>query len=122
MNYDPALMIGGRMAKQSVVVTLQRWEFSTTMAIEIRGNCIGMAVLDSAISMIYESLLEQAGNDPERVKLDLIDEAGGVLELFDDDNQGEDWLAGYVVGMQIVSIDPDHELELKLSARREATE
>lgn len=96
MNYDPNLTCCGNMAQQTVELTFQSWEYTTTKTVVVGGNCTGLAVIDFAINKVEEELGYDEG------VLELTDDAGNVLESELWENPLEEML----VGARIISICP----------------
>ena len=101
MNYDPNMTNSGRMAKQTVKLTFQQWEYKAEMIEVVGGNCTGMTVIDSAVDIAYENLPDDRGC-PYIV---MTDADGNTLRCDDDEEQGEEWLKGMLVRAEITAIE-----------------
>lgn len=53
MNYDPNMTLCGRLAKQTVRLTLGLWEYRQTFEITVGGNLMGLDVITCAIESLY---------------------------------------------------------------------
>lgn len=101
MNYDPNMTLSGRMAKQTVRLTFQQWEYKVEMVEHVGGNCTGMTVIDCAIGNAYASL----SNDRGVPYIILTDAGGNTLQCHDDEDKGEDWLKDMLVKAEIIAIE-----------------
>lgn len=102
MNYDPNMTLCGRMAKQTVNLTFQMWEYTAERTVVVGGNCTGVAVIDCAVEIVYEGLEDDRGY----AYIDMKDRDGNELQSTDE-GQGEDWLKDMLVKAEILSIEAD---------------
>lgn len=111
-NYDPNMTLSGRMAKQTVQLTFQIWQYKATKEAVVGGNCMGFTVIDFAIAQVYESLPYQEirydGKDYYVAEITLEDDEGNILLCEDEENQRDDWLRDMLVSAEIVAIKPDN--------------
>lgn len=105
VNYDPNLVCSGRMAKQKVKLIFGQWDYRAEGVGEVRGNCTGLAVIESAISSAYDQLPTM--HSYELKYINLKNSKGDVLECCDDGDEGEDWLANMLISAEIISIEPE---------------
>lgn len=56
MNFDPNLIMCGRMVDKTVRLTFGRWHYRTTIEIVIGGNTNGLSVIESAVESAYYRL------------------------------------------------------------------
>lgn len=103
MNYDPNLTCSGRMAKQTVKLTFQQWDFTAEIEQVVGGNCTGLSVIDCAVTMACDELEIEGG----ALFIPLANADGEVLQCSDDDHRGEDWLKNMLVRAEITSIEAD---------------
>ena len=104
MNYDPNLVCSGRFADHKIKLTFGQWDYRAEMIAEVGGNCMGLTVIESAVSEAYDQLPTMHSYDMPYIRL--ADKAGNVLECADEDDEGEEWLAKMLVSAEIVSIEP----------------
>lgn len=104
MNYDPNLTTSGRMARQTVRLRFQQWNYKAELEAEVGGNCTGLDVISCAVGNAYESLPRLYA---DVASIELKDAEGNTLECSDDEDQGEDWLKDMLVGAEIVAIEPE---------------
>ena len=104
INYDPNLCCSGRMAKQRLKLTFARWNYRAEWFVDIGGNCMGLSVIESAVSSLYEKLPTTHSYDMPYIRLG--DKDGNCLECADEDDEGEEWLAKMLIAAEIVSIEP----------------
>lgn len=102
-NYDPNLTSSGNMAKQTVELTFQQWQFSTTRTVTVGGNCTGLSVIETAIENVYDTL-PTTGYDA--VYIELTDADQGELIVEDLDERDYDWLNSLLVSARITAIEP----------------
>lgn len=102
MDYDPNMVLCGRKAKQIVELVFADWEYRSTHAVTIVGNCRGMSVIDSAVERLFEELYDE---DRGHATLVLTNADGDTLT--DDEGEDEDWLKSKVISARILSIEPD---------------
>jgi len=109
MNYDPNLTNCGRMAKQKVRLTFGVWKYRTTRETIVGGNCLGLEVIDCAVSNVFEELdyKEIRGEQIEEIILE--DADGNTLHCDDDEDRDEEWLKNMLVAAEILEIVPDKE-------------
>ena len=109
MNYDPNLTTCGNMATQTVKLMFALWEHRAEMTVQVRGNCTGLSVIESAVSIAYDQLEQEDcdGMGTMIAKLILIDPAGEHLESSDQDERGEDWLKQMLIAAEIIEIQPE---------------
>jgi Family of unknown function (DUF5406) len=101
-NYDPNLTYSGRMATQRVKLKFQQWGYSRTETVDVGGNCLGAAIFETAIGIVYDRLIKDL--DKRDIAAIILKDGKQSLECEDDDNRGEDWLADMCVSAQIMSI------------------
>ena len=101
MNYDPNMTNSGRMAKQTVKLTFQQWEYKAEMIKVVGGNCTGMTVIDCAVGNAYENLPDDRGY-PYIV---MTDADGNTLQCDDYEERGDDWLKDMLVRAEITAIE-----------------
>lgn len=101
LDFDPNLTLCGRMIEQCVRLTFGQWRFRATMEVTVRGNLTGLPLVTAAVNRAYEMLL----GDHDYAALILRNDEN-TMECSDDDNEGEDWLAGMLVSAEIVAISP----------------
>ena len=97
INYDANVVRA--YAVQHVRLTLAQWNFRAVEEVEVHGNVPGLGVIRAAVGVLYE-------------KLDVIDSVprltlkkGGVdLFVFDEEENGRDWLEEFVVRAEIISV------------------
>lgn len=104
MNYDPNLVLCGRMALQRVRLVFGQWQYRAEMTIEVGGNCTGLDVIDAAVSNAFDQLLEDDGQ--ARISMFKADDE---LICDDDEDRGEDWLKGMLIAAEILSLVPEEE-------------
>lgn len=99
MNYDPNLTNSGRMAKQTVELVFQTWEYKAARTVVVRGNCKGHSVIEAAIDIVEEELGFDEG------ELVLTNEKGDTcgVELW------EFKLEDMLVEARITHIEPDND-------------
>ena len=97
MDYDQNLTMCGRMATQSIRLTFASGNYRRGVIVETEGNQMGLDAIAQAVAWVYHSL--------EGRPLELTD---GEDTLFcdDDDGMGEEWLSGFLIGAEILSISP----------------
>ena len=103
MNYDPNMTNSGRMAKQTVNLVFQQWDYTAEIEQVVGGNCTGLSVIDCAVCNAYECL-DADRNTPFIL---MTNPGGEVLHCGDDEDRGEDWLKDMLVRAEIVSIETD---------------
>jgi len=103
MNYDPNMTSSGRMAKQTVKMTFQQWNYKAEIEKVVGGNCTGMTVIGHAVGMAYETL-EEVNMTPFIL---MINGDGDRLHCGDDEEEGEDWLRDMLVKAEITAIEAD---------------
>lgn len=103
MNYDPNMTNSGRMAKQTVRLTFQQWEYTAEIEQVVGGNCTGLSVIDCAVENAYDQL----DTDRNIPFISMTAPGGEVLQCDDDEDRGEDWLKDMLVRAEIVSIETD---------------
>lgn len=103
MNYDPNMTNSGRMAKQTVKLTFQLWEYKTEIEEVVGGNCTGLTVIEAAITNAYDRLAPDRG-----VPIIMLTNSNGdQLECGDEEDKGEDWLGDMLVKAEITAIEAD---------------
>lgn len=100
-EYSPNI----RWGKQHVEVTLMQWGYTKKFTVDVGGNCIGMDVIEGAISLVYDSLPTDP-RDSEMAVTVLTNKDGDTLECQDEEGRGEDWVREMVVSVQIVGWTP----------------
>ena len=103
MNYDPNMTNSGRMAKQTVKMVFQTWEYMAVRSEVIGGNCTGFDVIGAAVGNAYDNLLTERGIP----YIEMMDMDGNELVCEDDENRGENWLKDMLVKAEIVSIEAE---------------
>lgn len=103
MNYDPNMVMCGRIAKQVVRLTFGLWDYRAEMTETVGGNCTGFTVVEAAIKNVYEKLL----GDHEYASITLTKPDGDTLFCDEDVTTGYEWLKAMLVSAEIVSITPD---------------
>ena len=95
MDYDQNLTMCGRMATQSIRLTFASGNYRRGVIVETEGNQMGLDAIAQAVSWVYDSL--------EGRPLELTD---GEDTLFCDDDydMGAEWLSGFLIGAEILSI------------------
>ena len=91
MNYDPNLVLCGRMAKQVVRLTFGLWEYRTVIEVTVGGNCTGQTVIACAAGIAYETLEQRGiyGSDHTYATIQMAHpDTGEVMESDDDEDQG----------------------------------
>ena len=93
-------------------IALQNDEFKGVLRHEVRGNCLGSEVLQSAISSIEDGDYEPL--DDESRKHCILDEDGYLVGLRLYDESGDDLildenndLANCIVGVKIINVQPE---------------
>lgn len=96
------------MAKQTVKLTFAMWEYRAEMTVEVGGNCTGLRVISTAVSIAYEQLpLGSDGMGSHDIPLfSMSAPSGDILQCTDDDNQCECWLEDMLICAEIISIEP----------------
>jgi hypothetical protein len=98
VNYDSNLCSSGRMAQQTIELTFQVGEFTVTKTTTLGGNCLGFAVIESAV----ENLKSELGDST----LELKHNGDTMLvELWEFD------LLELLTGARITAIEPEKEKE-----------
>jgi hypothetical protein len=120
VNYDTNLVSSGRMAKQTVVLSLQMWDYHAEMTVTVGGNTSGLEVIQSAVENAYETLYKASESGIAALTLT---KAGGEDTLLceDEDEQGDQWLKEMVVGARITSIVPDGTIWKRPKKKRTAS-
>jgi hypothetical protein len=110
MNYDPNLVLCGRMAKQRVKLTFGMWEHRATVETVVGGNCTGAYVIEGAIENVYEHL---DYDNHENKEIILTKEGEEELTCSDDEGEEEQWLKKMLIAAEIIDITPEKEDEKK---------
>ncbi|MEN4544941.1 DUF5406 family protein [Pantoea agglomerans] len=105
MNYDPNLVCSGRFADHKIKLTFGQWDFRAEIIAEVGGNCMGLTVIESAVSDAYDRLPTM--HSYEMKFIELKNSAGDVLQCEDECDEGEDWLGKMLVAAEIISISPE---------------
>jgi hypothetical protein len=112
MNYNPNLVYCGRNTKQTVRCVFGLFEYRRIIETTVRGNCLGLDIIQGAIEHIYEDLpLER-----ESSFLILGDAQGDIsnedncLLTSDDEGEESDWLSKMLISAEITDIVPDGKL------------
>ena len=105
MNYDPNLVCSGRFADHKIKLTFGQWDYRAEMIAEVGGNCMGLTVIESAVSEAYDQLPTMHSYELKFITLK--NSAGDALQCEDDCDEGEDWLGKMLVAAEIISIEPD---------------
>jgi hypothetical protein len=106
MNYDPNLVLSGRMAKQLVKLTFGEWEYRKTIETVVSGNCRGLNVIDCAIENVYDHLKSDRWNNKEIV---LAKEDGKELVCPDEEYDSYNFLKDMLIAAEIINIRPEEE-------------
>jgi len=111
MNYDPNLMLSGKMAKQTIVLKFQMWDYTKTVEHTVTGNIPGFLAIEGAVSAFYETLptvriLTEAGFE-DAVEIVLENPTGDTMTCEDGELEGEDWLKDMLVSAEIIAIEPE---------------
>ncbi len=101
MDYDPNLVLCGRMAKQVVKLTFGEWKYRAVMEVTTYGNVTGLGVIEQAVGMAFDKLLGRK----DFAKLVMKDSDGNTLT--DDEGDDEDWLMDKLIKAEIISITPE---------------
>jgi hypothetical protein len=104
MNYDPNLVLSGRMAKQKVKLNFGVWDYRTTVSTVVCGNCQGLCVIDGAVDNIYESLATDGWGNKAIV---LTREDGEELVCPDGEYDSCEFLKNMLIAAEIVDIKPE---------------
>ncbi len=108
MNFDPNLIMCGRMVDKTVRLTFGRWHYRTTIEIVIGGNTNGLSVIESAVESAYYRLdtipffNDETGENEEMAVIDF-----GDLECHDDGFRGGEWLKDMLISAEIIKIEPE---------------
>jgi hypothetical protein len=104
MNYDPNITWGIHKVK----ITLQQWDHKGTVVAEVKGNCKGRSVLESAIELYEENIVETDCNfkfidngEAEGFHCELKNDSGGTLEIDEEWDELED----LIVGVEIIDFN-----------------
>ena len=105
MNYDPNTI--SNFCTQKVRLTLGTWNYRLVEEVEVHGNVMGLAVLESAVEALYEKLPENHDGVPQLILID------GENQLFCDDEEehGKFWLERYVLSAEIIGLEPEKHKE-----------
>jgi len=108
MNYDPNLTSSGRMAKQLVRLTFQKWGYKAEFTVEVDGNCTGLSVIERAVESALDSYYA-----PDNIPVDAghffiveLKNSEGVVLICAGEGKDGDWLKDMLVKAEITSIDP----------------
>lgn len=103
-NNDPAV----RWTTQTIEITYRWWDFSTTAMVDIKGNCFGFSVMESAVSTHGDQLFEAQGEYPTLVLRRPAEDGDGedTLECTPDGDEIDEWLEKMCVGVRIVAREP----------------
>lgn len=104
MNYDPNLVLCGRMANQTVRLTFGLWGYRAEKETVVGGNGLGLEVIETAVEAVYDSLPEDVSGSKEIV---LKNDAGKELQECDGEDVGSDWMKDMLVKAEIVAIEED---------------
>lgn len=102
MNYDPNMVLCGRMAKQTVRLTFGIWEYRCTKEVVVGGNCTGLQVIETAVESLYDKLPE----DEWGVKFITMESEKENHENSDEEERGEEWLKDMLIAAEIITIEP----------------
>jgi len=98
--YDPNWFCYPEQAEQTVELTLQQWEHTRIIKIDLDGSVQGFEAISCAVLTAYEDLpVNQQGN----AKLILTSPEGNILSCEDEEGVGEDWLKHMIVKAEITS-------------------
>ncbi|EFJ2828368.1 DUF5406 family protein [Escherichia coli O21:H21] len=107
MNYDPNMTLCGRIAKQTVRLTLGQWEYRETFEVAVVGNLTGLDVIRSAIENLYEGLPYEEIHNAKTGSTEVYATVRiGDLECTDEELLGEYWLESMLIAAEIISIEP----------------
>lgn len=87
-----------RWGKSVVEIILKQWRYEKAFTIHVGGNCRGFDVLDAAVGMVYDHIMDTTDN----AAVTLIDPEGKTLLCEDDEERGDDWIKGMVASIRIV--------------------
>jgi len=105
MNYDPNFTLSGKFADQTIKLTFGQWDYRAELVAEVGGNCMGLTVIESAVSDAYDRLPTMHSYEIKFIHLK--NAKGETLECMDDLDEGDDWLAKMLIGAEIISIEPE---------------
>lgn len=117
INFDPNMTMCGRYADQRVRLTFGLWDYRKSITVTVGGNCTGLTVIESAITIALETLLEKHERYAQIV---MTNAAGDTLETDDEDDHGEEWLGKMLISAEIISIEPEKKSEADSPAVRES--
>jgi len=100
MNYDPNLVLCGRMATQTVRLTFGQWEYRKTMEVTVDGNLQGLSVIEAAVENALDELLKGCVEDATII---LVNEKGDEL-LCELDEIDDDCLRDMLISAEIIDI------------------
>ncbi len=102
-HYDPNI----NWSTHTVKVTLMQWEYTAAIEVKVNGNCEGFTIMESAVSMAFESLPFNEGfeDESEISYITLVDPEGNELLCEDDEQCCESWFNKMVVSVEIISRD-----------------
>lgn len=80
-----------------VEVVLKAWTFEKTYVLKVGGNCHGIDVLEAAVGMIHDHVLEEPNGE-----IVLTNPKGEILRTSDEEDRGEYWVKEMVVSARII--------------------
>jgi hypothetical protein len=84
--------------KSVVEIVLKQWQYEKTFTLHVGGNCRGFDVLDAAVGMIYDHILDTEDD----AAVTLIRADGETLLCEDDEERGDGWIKDMVASVRIV--------------------
>ncbi|WP_313572016.1 DUF5406 family protein [Pantoea piersonii] len=105
MNYDPNLVCSGKFADHKIKLTFGQWDFRAEVIAEVGGNCMGLTVIESAVSEAYDKLPKMHSYEMKFITMK--NDVGDVLQCEDDCDEGDDWLGKMLIAAEIISIEPE---------------
>lgn len=102
VNYNPDVSMKDR---QKVKLVFARWDYRVEFEEEVRGNCRGLTIVESAIETVCDQLPSAYPDDPSGPRSVVMKGPRGELEVVDDDELGTDWLNDMLLSAEIVSLE-----------------
>jgi hypothetical protein len=84
--------------KAVIEVTLKQWAYEKTFTLHVGGNCKGFDILEAAVDMIYDHILDTEDD----ASVVLTDGKGDTLLCSDEEDRGEYWIKKMVASVRIV--------------------
>lgn len=103
MNYDPNLVLCGRMAEFKINLVFGLWKFRRGFTVIVCGNSMGLDMIDCAVEKVYEDLPINAEGIKQII---LKDSQSDELECADDEGNEESWLKDMLISAEILEIEP----------------